>query len=473
MELVGRKVECNLLKNSVESDKSELIAVYGRRRIGKTFLIRQYFKDKFAFYTTGIYEGTKSEQLSFFNKQLNACAKGSYPLVNNWFDAFDQLKHHLLHCKQKTKVVFIDELPWMDIPRSRFLKAFETFWNSWGSAQADLKLIVCGSATTWMTDKFIKSKGGLHGRVTRNIPLEPFSLIETEQFLEKQRIKWNRRQILDCYMVFGGVPYYLSLLQKNLSLDQNIDALFYSPSAQLKNEYDFLFQSLFSHADAYKSVIALLAKKSVGMSRQEILRTLKLSDGGGLTEILNNLCNCDFIRKYSAFGKVEREAIFQLTDLFSLFYLRFVKGYNGKDAHHWTNMLDTPVRNTWRGYAFEQVCLLHIPQIKKALGINGIQSDVSSWYSKDKEQGAQIDLLIDRRDQTINLCEMKYAAAEYEITKAYHRKLMSRRELFRQQTKTKKALYLTMITTHGISQNRYAGDIQSEVTMGDLFYTSL
>lgn len=471
MELIGRKVECNLLKNSVESDSSELIAVYGRRRIGKTFLIRQYFKDKFAFYTTGIYEGTKSEQLSFFNRQLNTYAKGSYPPVRNWFDAFDQLKHHLSHCRQKAKVVFIDELPWMDTPRSRFLKAFETFWNSWGSTQTDLKLIVCGSATTWMTDKFLKGKGGLHGRVTRNIPLEPFSLLETEQFLEKKKIRWNRRQILDCYMVFGGVPYYLSLLQKNLSLDQNVDALFYSSSAQLKNEYDFLFQSLFSQSEAYKSVIALLAKKSIGMSRQEILRALKLPDGGSLTEILNDLCNCDFIRKYSAFGKVEREAMFQLTDLFSLFYLRFVKRYNGRDAHHWTNMLDTPVRNTWRGYAFEQVCLLHIPQIKKALGINGIQSDVSSWYSKDKEQGAQIDLLIDRRDQTINLCEMKYAAAEYEITRAYHKKLMSRRELFRKQTKTRKALYLTMITTHGISRNRYAGDIQSEVTMEELFNT--
>ena len=230
-----------------------------------------------------------------------------------------------------------------------------------------------------------------------------------------------------------------------------------------------MFQSLFAQADTYKSVIALLAKKSVGLTRQEIVRALKLSDGGGLTDVLNNLCNCDFIRKYTAFGKVEREAVFQLTDLFSLFYLRFVKGYNGRDAHRWVNMMDTPTQNTWRGYAFEQVCLLHIPQIKKALGINGIQSDISSWYSREKEKGAQIDMVIDRRDQTINLCEMKYSASEYEITKAYNAKLLHRRELFRQQTKTRKALYLTMITTHGIAQSRYAGDIQSEVTMEDLF----
>lgn len=469
MQIIGRKQEINLLKMSIESGKPELIAVYGRRRVGKTYLVRQYFKDDFAFYSTGIYEGTKKEQLAFFNKQLNEKANGAYPLANDWFSAFDQLKHLLMHSDKKTKVIFLDELPWMDTPRSRFLKAFETFWNSWGCSQPDVKLIVCGSATTWMTDKFLGGKGGLHGRVTRNIPLAPFNLSETEQLLAKQGIKWNQRQVLDCYMVFGGIPYYLSLLQKKLSVVQNVDALFFALSAQLKNEYDFLFKSLFNQAETYKSVVALLAKKAMGLSRQEIIQSLNLQDNGGVTEILDNLCKCDFIRKYSAFGKTERDALFQLTDLFSLFYLKFVKGYHGQDANRWSNMLDTPTQNTWRGYAFEQVCLLHIPQIKKALGINGIQSDISSWHYRDEHQGGQIDMVIDRRDQTINLCEMKYSAGPYEITKAYDEKMIQRRELFRQQTKTRKSLHLTMITTHGLLSNKYSNDIQSEVTMEELF----
>lgn len=469
MQIIGRKQEINLLKMSIESGKPELIAVYGRRRVGKTYLVRQYFKDDFAFYSTGIYEGTKKEQLAFFNKQLNEKANGAYPLANDWFSAFDQLKHLLMHSDKKTKVIFLDELPWMDTPRSRFLKAFETFWNSWGCSQPDVKLIVCGSATTWMTDKFLGGKGGLHGRVTRNIPLAPFNLSETEQLLAKQGINWNRRQVLDCYMVFGGIPYYLSLLQKKLSVVQNVDALFFAQSAQLKNEYDFLFKSLFSQAETYKSVVALLAKKAMGLSRQEIIQSLKLQDNGGVSEILDNLCKCDFIRKYSAFGKTERDALFQLTDLFSLFYLKFVKGYHGQDANRWGNMLDTPTQNIWRGYAFEQVCLLHIPQIKKALGINGIQSDISSWHYRDEHQGGQIDMVIDRRDQTINLCEMKYSAGPYEITKAYDEKLIQRRELFRQQTKTRKSLHLTIISTHGLLPNKYSDDIQSEVTMEELF----
>lgn len=469
MQIIGRKQEINLLKMSIESGKPELIAVYGRRRVGKTYLVRQYFKDDFAFYSTGIYKGTKKEQLAFFNKQLNEKAKGAYPLANDWFSAFDQLKHLLMHSDKKTKVIFLDELPWMDTPRSRFLKAFETFWNSWGCSQPDVKLIVCGSATTWMTDKFLGGKGGLHGRVTRNIPLAPFNLSETEQLLAKQGINWNRRQVLDCYMVFGGIPYYLSLLQKKLSVVQNVDALFFAQSAQLKNEYDFLFKSLFSQAETHKSVVALLAKKAMGLSRQEIIQSLKLQDNGRVSDILNNLCKCDFIRKYSAFGKTERDALFQLTDLFSLFYLKFVKGYHGQDANRWGNMLDTPTQNIWRGYAFEQVCLLHIPQIKKTLGINGIQSDISSWHYRDEHQGGQIDMVIDRRDQTINLCEMKYSAGPYEITKAYDEKLIQRRELFRQQTKTRKSLHLTMITTHGLLPNKYSNDIQSEVTMEELF----
>ena len=261
----------------------------------------------------------------------------------------------------------------------------------------------------------------------------------------------------------------LNLLQKNLSLEQNIEALLFAPAAQLRNEFDFLFQSLFSQAETYRAVVEILAKKAVGLSRQEIVSSLKQPDGGGLTAVLEDLCRCDFIRKYSAFGKKERESIFQLTDMFSLFYLRFVKGYNGKDPNHWVNMMDSPLQNTWRGYAFEQVCLLHIPQIKKALGINGIQSDISSWYYKGAKEGAQIDMIIDRRDQTINLCEMKYSSAEYEITKAYNEKMLQRRELFRKQSKTRKALHLTMITTHGLLQNKYSGDIQSEVTMNDLF----
>ncbi len=365
----------------------------------------------------------------------------------------------------------MDELPWLDTARSRFIKAFELFWNSWASDQPYIKLIVCGSATSWMISHILGNKGGLHNRVTRRIKLSPFSLAETEAFLRSMNIVWNRYQIAEAYMIMGGTPYYLQMLQKSYSLSQNIDYLFFSENAELRDEYSFLFKSLFNDSTIYRSTIELLSKKAKGMTRVEMMKALKLSEGGAFTEVLENLCNCDFIRKYSAFGKKERDVLYQLTDLFTLFYLRFVRNSNGRDEHLWSNMIDSTERRTWCGYSFEQLCLHHIPQIKIKLGINGIQSDVCSWTlpSGNDHKGTQIDLLINRRDQIINLCEMKYSIKEFEITKQYNDEMQERRELFRKETKTKKALHLTMVTTYGLKDNPYYGMIQSQVTLDDLF----
>ncbi len=469
--IIGRAEEQRILETCYKSDKAELIALYGRRRVGKTYLVKTYFKEKFDFYVTGIYEGTKAEQLRFFNKQLSDYSGVPYPQVDNWFDAFDQLKHYISNLKKEKVVIFIDELPWLDTPRSRFIKAFELFWNSWAADQPRIKLIVCGSATTWMISHLLGNKGGLHNRVTRRIKLSPFSLAETEAYLKSQGIVWNRYQIAEAYMIMGGTPYYLQMLQKGYSLSQNIDYLFFSENAELRNEYGFLFRSLFNDSSIYRSTVELLSKKAKGMTRAEMMKTLKLPEGGTFSEVLENLCNCDFIRKYSAFGKKERDVLYQLTDLFTLFYLRFVKNSNGRDEHLWSNMIDSPERRTWCGYSFEQLCLHHIQQIKNRLGISGIQSDVCSWTlpANDEHKGAQIDLLIDRKDQIINLCEMKYSTGEYEITKRYNDEMQERRELFRSQTKTRKALHLTMVTTYGVKENPYSGMIQSQVIMDDLF----
>lgn len=470
-KIIGRLMEKQMLQECYDSDRAEFIAVYGRRRIGKTFLVKTFFKDKFDFYLTGIYQGSKKEQLAFFNKQLCEFSGMAYPAVDNWFDAFDQLKHHLSAKKETKLVVFIDELPWLDTHRSGFVKALELFWNSWAAEQPGLKFIVCGSATTWMISNLLGNKGGLHNRITRRIKLLPFNLAETEAYLKSQNIIWNRYQIAEAYMILGGTPYYLQKLRKGYSLTQNVDMLFFAENAELRDEYTFLFRSLFNDSAIYKSTVELLSKKGKGMTRSEMISALKLQEGGMFTEVLDNLCNCDFIRKYSSFGKKERNVLYQLTDLFTLFYLKFVKNQHGRDEHLWSNMIDSSVRKSWCGYSFEQLCLHHIPQIKERLGISGIQSNVCSWYlpAKDGQRGGQIDLLIDRKDQIINLCEMKYSINKYEITGRYHNEMQERKELFRSQTNTRKALHLTMVTTYGIKDNAYSGMIQSEITLDDLF----
>lgn len=464
--IIGRKTEQEILRQRIESNSPEFIAIYGRRRIGKTYLVRQYFNDEFSFYFTGIYQGTKKEQLGEFTRQLEFYSGCKRNVPKDWFDAFALLREYLESLDGNNPIiVFLDELPWMDTPKSRFVKAFEYFWNSWGAINNRLKLIVCGSATTWMRENVLSDKGGLYNRTTRSFYLAPFSLYEVEQYLISRGINWNRYQIAECYMILGGTPLYLQMLERNKSLTQNVDNLFFGQNAPLSREYNFLFRSLFNEATLHRQIIEVLATKASGLTRMEIMASAKIVDGGALTKALRNLCDCDFIRQYTAFGKSERGTIYQLTDLFTLFHLRYVKGYRGLDENHWQNMIDSPTRRAWSGYAFEQLSLHHIRQIKQRLGINGVQSDVCGW----KGDGAQIDLLIDRRDQTINLCEMKFSQGEFEITKQYDERLRERAETFRSATKTRKALHNTFVTTYGVKKNMYAGIVQSEVVLDDLF----
>lgn len=474
--IIGRKKERELFNDICATQKPALVAVYGRRRVGKTFLVRQHFNNSFDFSFTGSYQMPRQGQLLLFNQELRRFSGQEFPLAKDWFSAFEQLRQYLSSLNKKRLILFFDELPWMETLKSSFMQAFSYFWNTWASTRKGLKLFVCGSSTTWMLDKLIGDKGGLYGRVTHTVYLAPFTLGETEAYLQANGIRWNRYQILEIYMVMGGIPFYLEMLKPKLTFDQNVDNLFFAANAPLRMEYGFLFRSLFNDAQLYRQVVESIAKRSEGMTRQQIKEELGLGDGGVLTVVLENLVRCDFLRRYAAFGKSERNALYQLTDLFSLFHLRFVADNNGQDAQFWSNMRENPSRVAWRGYAFEQVCLHHIPQIKEAIGIKAVLSNVCSWSCPtftDKDgnpwQGTQIDLLIDRRDQVINICEMKYANDVYIIDKDYEERLRRRLSTFQHLTRTRKALHLTFITTYGLSRNTHSGNVQTEVTMGDLF----
>lgn len=467
--IIGRRHEQDILEKCIASDKAEFIAVYGRRRIGKTFLVKQFFSETFDFYATGVYKITRSEQLKLWKEQLTKYSGIKRPKPKDWFEAFNQLREHIETLNDKERIIiFIDELPWLDTPKSGFIRALELFWNGWAAERRGLKLVVCGSATTWMTNKLLGDKGGLHNRVTRPIRLAPFSLKETEEYLQSINVAWERKDILDTYMILGGTPFYLSLLRPELTLWQNIDELFFSQDAVLKTEYNFLFNSLFSEATLYRRIVETLATKLKGMTRSEIIEHLKINDSGKFSDALDNLIKCDFLRRYQAFGKKERDMLYQLSDMYTLFYLRFVKNYHGMNEHAWSN-LEEGRRNAWAGYAFEQVCILHINQIRTALGISGIASDVCSWSYRSKEQSAQIDLIIDRGDKAIDLCEMKYSDHEYELKKDYVEWLRERRDLFREVTGTNKTLRLTMIASSGIKHNMYSSALQARLSLEDLF----
>lgn len=470
--LIGRQKEQTILKQLLDSTQSEFVAVYGRRRVGKTFMIRETFGYHFAFHHTGILDAPLREQLSEFRESLYAAGMKRCAMPRNWGDAFRLLQGWLSSLPEGRKVVFIDELPWMDTPRSNFIRALDHFWNAWATMRHDIVLIVCGSATSWIIENIVMNYGGLHNRLTRQIHLQPFTLAECEQYCLSRNLGFTRKQILDGYMVMGGIPYYWNFMQRGRSLAQNIDNMFFDENGDLAHEYDALYASLFRNPRCHLAIIAALARKKAGMIREELLQHTRLSDSESFSKALKELEQCAFIRRYSFIGRKTKDSVYQLMDNYTLFYYKFIAENKYNDEHFWTSMQQTSLYNSWAGLAFERVCLQHLEQMKKALGISAVISTAHSWTFKpigNETNGVQIDLLIDRNDGVINLCEMKYTHAEYVLDMEEDQRLRQRIATFVHQTRTKKAVYLTMVTTYGLKPGGYCDDVQSQITMDDLF----
>lgn len=470
--LIGRKREQQELRKAYESDYSEFVAVTGRRRIGKTFLVRETFDYTFAFQHSGLANQNTRAQLQEFRQSLIRSGLKKCRIPTDWFDAFSLLAELLDQQEAGKKVVFIDELPWMDAPRSNFVSAIEHFWNGYASARKDILFIICGSATSWIINNVFRDHGGLHNRVTYRINLAPFTLSECEQYAESQHFGMSRYGVLECYMVLGGVPFYWSLMERGKSVSQNIDSLFFSREGKLHYEYNELYDSLFKNSEPYLNVVSTLGTKRMGMTREELVREGNIHSSGLLTRVLEDLEACGFIRKYNYQGIKRSIVIYQLIDNYTLFYYKFLHNRGDADEHYWSINLNTPARNAWEGLAFERVCFEHIDQIKQALGISGVSTQVFSWQVKEDPvygEGAQIDMVIDRADQVFNLCEMKFSATDYAIKKADDENFRHRSMRFRESLKSRKAILWTLLTPYGVKQNTYRHSVNSVVTMDDLF----
>ncbi|MDO5342822.1 MAG: ATP-binding protein [Bacteroidia bacterium] len=471
MKIIGREKEIESLRKLVGSDKSEFLAVYGRRRVGKTFLIRQTLSKMFAFSTTGILEGTPNEQRESFGAALLEYGADNAKF-STWIEAFGMLRN-LLEKKGKDKplVVFIDELSCFDTQRSGFVRALGYFWNNWAAWEGNIKLIVCGSATSWMTKNVLNGKGGLHNRVTDTMNLKQFTLRETETYLQEAGFKWTRQSIAQCYMILGGIPYYLGLLNKNLSLPQNIDMLFFASDSKLKDEYKRLYCSLFKHPEYYMKVIELLSSNKSGLTRNEISNKL-VGSNGQLSMVLNDLQQCGFIGYFNVRGRnggvKSSDGLYRLSDFYTIFYFDFCKSKTS-DEQFWSHQISTPKINTWFGFAYERLCMAHVPQIKSALGISGIHTEFYSWRSKNSTPSAQIDLLIERSDGMINLCEIKYSSGDYLLDSKEFEKILNRQNTFVNETNCKQGVFLTLVTVSGAKNNEYSQQINNFVTINDLF----
>lgn len=476
--MIGREEERKYLLSLLEEEESQFVAVFGRRRIGKTYLVRETFDYNFTFEHTGMSSrsggGNMKVQLERFASSLREKGWSSSSPLSSWNEAFDALKEVIKNSKEKKKVIFIDELSWMDTKRSDLVTALENFWNGWASArrEKDVILIICASATYWMINNVVNSRGGLHNRLTGQIHLKPFTLGECREYIESKKIRFSLHQILQCYMILGGIPFYWSLLKKDKSLAGNIDYLFFSENAMLGEEYDNLYRALFDSPEQYLKIIEALTEAEKGLTRDEIISSTGIPGSGHLSRELRELENCGFIRSYIPYGYRHNMMVYQLMDNYTLFYHRFLKRKH-YDGSGWSSRMNTPEVTAWSGFAFERVCLEHIRQIKKELGISGVLTEVNVWKcSEDKEngiKGSQIDLLIVRKDQTINICEMKYSESGFKVDAKFDRDMKRKMEDFRLKSGTRYALHATLITTYPVEKTPYSDDLQAVITADDLF----
>jgi hypothetical protein len=470
--LVGRVQERRLLAAAMTSPEAELIAVYGRRRVGKTFLIRRHFEGELYFELTGMYGGAFKVQLQSFADALGkatgtAVRSDARPV--SWIEAFGMLARAMerLPRRKRKRVVFIDELPWLATQRSGFLPAFEHFWNTWASRRSDVIVVVCGSAASWMVKHLLHARGGLHNRVTRHLRLEPFSLTEARAFLAARRVTLDDYQILELYMALGGIPHYLKEIERGESAAQCIDRVCFSRTGLLGREFSHVYASLFDEPERHELVVRSLAKRRDGLTRNELLAVTGMRSGGWTTKVLEELEASGFIMRTPQFGRGKKDAVYRLADEHSLFHLHWIEKHRGRSEGAWLRIRGSPAWRAWSGYSFEGVCLKHADRLRAALGIGGVQTEESTWRHRPgdaADDGAQIDLVIDRKDHCINLCEMKFSESEFAVDKAYARALVNKRATFRRLTGTRKSLFTTLVTTHGLAWTRHR-DVAVDVSV--------
>lgn len=475
--LIGRAMEINLLQEALDSDSAELIAVYGRRRVGKTHLIRTVYEQQIVFEFTGANGVRLTQQLENFSLTAQTAFRHQLgiPLAvpENWLQAF-RLLINLLESRpsDEKRVIFLDEFPWLDKKKSGFLAAFDHFWNNWASRQKNLVVVICGSAASWMIQNVVRNKGGLHNRVTQRIRLQPFTLHETAQYLQSRNINLSPYDILQLYMVTGGIPHYLKNIRRGESVAQAIDRMCFTKDGALVREFEDLYPALFGKAEKHIAVIRALANRPSGLTRNEILKACKFSSGGTLSKVLEELEESSFITGYTPFGKINKEAIYKLTDEYSLFYLKFIENSKSSGTGTWQIKSNEQSWKIWCGYAFEDICLKHVPQIKKALGIASVYTEQSVWryLPKAGETGTQIDLLMDRQDNCINLFELKFYNTAFSLDKDDAENLAIKRQIFIEKTGTRKNVFITLLSTFGAKNNAYfLQAVQSQLTMQVLF----
>lgn len=473
MKIISRKEEKKELEYSERSKKSELICVYGRRRVGKTFLVEQTFRE-FAFRAVGLEKGTAKQQLKSFGQRLIEYGDNIKSTPKDWFEAFSRLdkvlsKESVRRSPNGKKIVFLDEFPWFATKRSDFLVSFEDFWNRRGTLDGDIVFIICGSATSWIIKNVIKNTGNMFQRVTRKIYIEPFTLAETEAFFNDREFGWSREQIAECQMMLGGLPFFFDLMNTSHSLTQNINRLLFDKVALYRDETKRLLEATLSESPVYGQILSKLAFATYGIKKSKLQEETGASNGT-YSRAIQDLVDCGYIIEYKKKYEEYNPLYVQLMDPFLLFHYHYLS--KDKQINSYEDMISNIGRfDNWRGRAFEILCFNNTHSIKSTLGISGVKTECYSWYNSedDKNERVQIDMVIERADKITNLCEIKYTNEPFEIDASYEQQLIRKRDVFKKKTGTSQELKIVMISAKGLSGKAHTSYISDIITLDDLF----
>jgi len=468
--IIGRKAEISRLKAIISSDKAEFIAIYGRRRVGKTFLVRNCCANLGLFFEiVGLKDGAMRYQLENFAQALAATFFDNLEIKppNRWQIAFERLTQELEKVSKNKKIIlFFDELPWLAKKRSGFMQSLDYIWNKHWSKNPQIKLIVCGSAASWMIDNLINAKGGLYNRVTNIMLLKPFTLQETAYYLRQKGINYPTRQLIETYMVLGGIPHYLNQVQKSKSSAQNINSICFKEDGVLFLEFDRIFASLFNCHEQNREIVLEISKHQYGISRDELLKRVKMRSGGSFNKRIAELKSSGFIQVFVPYGQNSKNQFFKVTDEYTLFYLRWIEPIKDRVdllvKNYWHTKINTPEWYSWAGYTFENICYKHFSDIMHVLELDNIACEIGVCRfvaNKSSDNGAQIDLLIDRSDGIIMVGEIKFTKEPFMIDKEYAIKLKNKLEIFMRNFKTRKKIQLLLITSCGLKANMWSDDL--------------
>lgn len=484
MNILARRNEISILDEFLKSDKAEFLAIYGRRRVGKTFLIKSHFQEQncIFFSVTGIEKGTFLQQREVCCKQISNTFYDGIPIETPkaWLKVFELLHTAITRiAKNKKVVIFFDEFPWLAKPRTNLLQALEYFWNQYWSIDKRVKLIVCGSLSSWIIRNIINNTGGLYNRVTYRLKLEPLNLYETKTFLDAKGIKLANSQILSIYMVMGGIPLYLDQIKKGMSANQVVDRVCFSKNGLLVDEQKELFKSLFSNSEIYYNLTKEIAKYRYGIAKNMISKNLGIAQGGRLEERLRELEEAGFIISFLPYGHNEKGKYYRVVDEYTMFYFKWIEpqlnsisGFT-KANGYWLEQSKSSSFKAWCGYAFESVCYRHIAQIRRKLNLMPSALPYGWKFvpkQKSDDNGAQIDLLFDRNDNAITICEIKCTEEPFVIDKQYAEKLNKKIAIFEEKTKTNKQIFLALISVNSVKSTIYSEEMLSGlVVLDDLF----